>query len=104
MFTDPAWRATMLPPDQLAAASSTSRTPSGVAAPPPWAAISTMPEAASNRATIWKPWTRSLLICMAMPMVKNTWVCTTSEARPGEMWPFMATNSRPNCPAPISTP
>ena len=27
-----------------------------------------------------------------------------SEARPGEMWPFMAMYSRPNCPAPISTP
>jgi hypothetical protein len=41
---------------------------------------------------------------MARPMVKNTWVCTTSEANPGEMRPSMAMYSRPNWPAPISTP
>ncbi len=39
------------------------------------------------------------VIFMAMPMVKNTWVCTTERGQAGEMWPFMATNSRPNCPA-----
>ena len=33
---------------------------------------------------------------MAKPMVKKAWVCTTREARPGEMCPFMAMNSIPN--------
>jgi hypothetical protein len=37
-------------------------------------------------------------------MVKKTCVCTTSEARPGEMRPSMAMYSRPNWPAPMSTP
>src|SRR6185437_2152606 len=37
-------------------------------------------------------------------MVKNACTCTTSEARPGEICDFIAMNSNPNCPAPISTP
>ena len=37
-------------------------------------------------------------------MVKKTWTCTTSEARPGVMSARKAMNSRPNCPAPISRP
>ena len=37
-----------------------------------------------------------------MPMVKKTWVWTTSAAIPGEMCPFMAMNSNPNAVSGLS--
>ena len=37
-------------------------------------------------------------------MVKNTCVCTTKEAKPGEIRPSIAKNKMPNCPTPIATP
>ena len=91
MFTWPAAREKALPPAQLAAAASTRASPSGVTeASVLWLTITTSPMAASARATTWKLRRRSLASHMARPMVKNTWVCTTSEAKPGEMKPLMA--------------
>ena len=37
-------------------------------------------------------------------IVNTTCVCTIRDASPGEMNPFMAMNSSPNWPAPISRP
>jgi len=36
--------------------------------------------------------------------VKNTCVCTTNEAKPGEILPSIAKNKIPNCPTPIAKP
>ena len=94
----------MLPPAQDKAAKSISTRPSGVALPSVCSRITPMPPAASASDTPCTGCARSPESHIASPMVKNTCVCTTSEARPGEMWPFMAMNISPNCPTPINSP
>ncbi len=91
MSTRPLWRATMLPPAQLIAASSTSSRPAGVVPAPVLSAMMAMPATASASAAHWKPRTRSRSSAIASPIVKKTWVWITSEASPGEMWPRIAT-------------
>lgn len=79
--------ATMLPPAQHIAATSTSHRPRTLVSPSVWSAMTTMPLAASSSAAHWKPRTFSPVSKMASPIVKKTWHWMTSEASPGEMCP-----------------
>jgi len=83
-------RTTMLLPAQAAAAISTSTIPSGVVAPSVWTRMIASPASVISSATTWNGRTRSPLIAIASPIVKNTCVWMTSEARPGVTSPFMA--------------
>ena len=96
--------AAMLPPAQLMAAPRISNRPSTVVVPSVCMPMVAMPAVASSSANHWKGCTRSPLMRMDRPMVKNTWVCTTSEAMPGEIWPLMPRYKSPNWPTPISNP
>ena len=104
MSTLPAARETILPLDQQKAAVTTSINPNGVALPSEWVRITASPLVANASAAHWNVRTLSPVSRMDRAMVKKTWIWTTSEARPGVISPFIAKNSRPNCPAPINMP
>ncbi len=104
MFTWPALRETILPPAQDMAASRISPSPSTVVLPSVCMTMVAMPPVASTSASHCTGCSRSPERRMASPMVKNTCTWITSDASPGEIWPFMATNNRPNWPTPISRP
>ena len=55
-----------------------------------WVKITPSPAAPTARATHWKPRSRSRVSHMDSPMVMNTWLWMTREARPGEILPCMA--------------
>ena len=79
--------AAILPPAQLSAAPRIMNRPNTVVVPSVCVAMLAIPAVASAKAAHWNSCTRSPLMRMDKPMVKNTCVCTTSEAMPGEMWP-----------------
>ncbi len=94
----------MLAKDQASAAATTSRnasrlSPSGRSRP-----IRTSPAAASRRPNNPRGDGRSPSHRAAMRMVKNTWLCSTSDDSPAGMPWAMPTNSRPNLTTPRSTP
>ena len=79
-----------------------------VVPPPLCAAITPMPASAIAKAAYWCGAMRSRLPSSGRntdkPMVKNTCIWTTSEASPGEICPFIATNNRPNWMPPMAKP
>ena len=75
-----------------------------VAPRPLWATMTPIPAMANANAASWKGFNRSPVRSIDRPMVKKTCICTTSDARPGEINPFMAMNKRPNWPSPMARP
>ena len=104
MSTLPAARDTILPLDQQKAAVITRPSPKGVALPSEWVRMTAIPLVASANAAHWNPRTRSPVRRIERAIVKKTWIWTTKDASPGVISLFIARKSKPNCPAPMSTP
>ena len=85
MFTRPACLPTMLAQAHANAAVKIINRPSTVVLPSVCTPITPMPAAAQASASHWKPCTFSCASRIASNRVNKTWVCTTREARPGEI-------------------